>query len=66
MTAGGLELLVESPQFRGCTVEIGCQSAELVTVRHLHPLGEITLSDLSELHVHACDWPNERPRECVA
>ena len=66
MTVGRLELLVELPQLRAHPIEVGGEPAQLVAVRDVNSLGEVTGGDLLESSLHLLDGSNQRPGDGVA
>ena len=61
--AGRLQLSVESLQLLVHEVDVRRQRAELVSIRHIEPAGEVTRRDLGEPRLRALDRTDQRPRE---
>src|SRR2546423_7678028 len=63
VAAGALELAIDTAELVVHSIYIRCEVAELVTVRHVDPSGEIARSNRREPPTDSLDWPDEGPRE---
>ena len=61
--AGRLQLSVQSLQLLVHEVDVRRQRAELVSIRHIEPAGEVARGDLGEPRLRALDRTDQRPRE---
>src|SRR5256714_9500086 len=63
VAAGALELAIDTAELVVHSIHVRCEVAELITVRHVDPSGEIARSDRREPPTDSLDWPDEGPRE---